>query len=150
MSDGGLVRAVLDTNLFVSALISRGGLPSLLLAHWRARRFQLLMTPDLFREIRDVLRRPRLSARYGLTPEEVATLLSLITRRALLVEPRLALPVAVRDPDDEIVLAAALAGADYLVTGDDDLLALAGEAALGALKIVTPRRFLEALGTSPT
>ena len=149
MRDGGLVRAVLDTNLFVSALISRGGLPSLRLSHWRARRFQLLMTPDLFREISDVLRRPRLSERYGLTPEGVATLLSLITRRALLVEPRLALPVAVRDPGDEVVLAAALAGAAYLVTGAAGLLALAGEAARGALEIVAPRRFLEALGASP-
>ena len=108
------------------------------------------MTPDLLQEISDVLRRPRLSERYGLTPEEVATLLSLITRWALLVEPRSALPVAVRDPKDEIVLAVALAGAVYLVTGDDDLLALAGEAALGGLRIVTPRQFLQALGAPPT
>jgi uncharacterized protein len=150
MSSIGSVRAVFDTNLFVSALISPGGLPALLLANWRQRRFQLLLTPDLSQEIRTVLHRPRLIQRYGLTTEEITTLLSLVTRRALPIEPHPDVGVSVRDPKDEMVLAAALAGADYLVTGDDDLLVLTGAPSLGTLQIVSPRQFLEALGLSPS
>ncbi|HEX5501645.1 MAG TPA: hypothetical protein VFW96_03425 [Thermomicrobiales bacterium] len=49
-----------------------------------------------------------------------------------------------------MVLAAALGGsADYRVTGDDDLLALAGDPRLGALRIVTVRAFLDLLADAP-
>jgi predicted nucleic acid-binding protein len=51
---------------------------------------------------------------------------------------------SVRDPDDELLLRVAIGGeADYLVTGDNDLLVLAANEVRGALQIVTPRDFLE-------
>lgn len=56
------------------------------------------------------------------------------------------LPVSVRDPKDEHILAAALGGeADYLVTGDQDLLVLAGDPRLGSLQIVTVAAFMDIL-----
>jgi len=56
--------------------------------------------------------------------------------------------VAVRDVKDEKILASAIEGAaDYLVTGDADLLILNGNPALGTLKIVTVRDFLAVLAT---
>ena len=56
------------------------------------------------------------------------------------------LPVQVRDPKDEHVLAAALSGkADYLVTGDEDLLHLDGDPKLGNLQIITAREFVNLL-----
>jgi predicted nucleic acid-binding protein len=62
------------------------------------------------------------------------------------VKARSSLPIDVRDEKDERVLEAALGGrADYLVTGDNDLLVLAGDPRLGALRIVTARAFLELL-----
>ena len=60
--------------------------------------------------------------------------------------PRDALPIHCRDPKDDPVLACALGGhADYIVTGDADLLELAGHPDLGALRILTPRVFLTLL-----
>jgi predicted nucleic acid-binding protein len=62
------------------------------------------------------------------------------------VEPLEMLPLAVRDSQDEPILGMALAGrATHVVTGDDDLLVLAGDAVLGDLRIVTPRVFLDEL-----
>ncbi|MDQ3700403.1 MAG: putative toxin-antitoxin system toxin component, PIN family [Chloroflexota bacterium] len=144
------LKAVVDTNLFVSALITRSGIPNALILAWRARRFQLLMSPAIRQEISTVLRRPRMRQRYGLAEEEMSTLLQLIDRRAIPVLLSTILPVTVRDPKDEMVLAAAIAGsADYLVTGDADLLVLHGDSRLGDLQIVTPRQFLERLAAEP-
>ena len=62
------------------------------------------------------------------------------------VTPSETIPVAVRDPKDTHLLAAALGGnAAFLVTGDADLLVLNGDPALGPLRIVTARAFLDDL-----
>jgi putative PIN family toxin of toxin-antitoxin system len=104
------------------------------------------VSPLLREEYARVLPRPKFRRAYGLTPEVVADLLALIDARAVAVAPAAQLPVEVRAPKDTMVLAAALGGAaDYLVTGDEDLLALAGDPRLGTLRIVTARAFLDAL-----
>ena len=60
--------------------------------------------------------------------------------------PSSSIPVSLRDPKDEHIPGAALAGkADYLVTGDDDLLVHQGDPRLGALQIVTASQFLTML-----
>jgi predicted nucleic acid-binding protein len=70
-------------------------------------------------------------------------LLRRLATRADLVVPRFPVPVPVRDPSDEHILALAITGnADYLVTGDDDLLTLAGDPRLPGLQIVTFVAFL--------
>ena len=69
--------------------------------------------------------------------------LTVATERVIPHEPP---PVSSRDPKDDPLLAVALSGhADYLITGDDDLLVLDGEPALGTLRIVTVRDFLQLL-----
>jgi predicted nucleic acid-binding protein len=63
------------------------------------------------------------------------------------VVPAPTLPVAVRDPKDEPILAAALGGkADYLISGDDDVLVLSGDPGVQPLRIITPRASLGVLG----
>jgi hypothetical protein len=55
--------------------------------------------------------------------------------------------VTVRDPKDTVILATAIDGkADYLVTGDKDLLVLAGHKSIKPLKIVTPTEFIRLIG----
>jgi len=140
-----VVSAVVDTNLVVGGLLSRRGAAYRLLEAWRADAFILLYSDRILEEYADVLPRPKF-ARYGVTPEIIAGFLAGLVARGRRVTPRRRLPVAVRDPKDEMVLAAALGGrADYLVTRDQDLLALRSEPKLGTLQIVTVQEFLAVL-----
>ncbi len=144
-----LVSAVVDTNLLVSGTVSKRGNPAALLDAWRRNAFLLLLSDAQRREVTEVFSRPRIVERYQIPDDELQALFSLLetqTRRVPLQEP---LPLQVRDPKDNHILAAALGGrADYLVTGDDDLLSLAGDARLGPLEIVTVRVFLDVLSVS--
>jgi putative PIN family toxin of toxin-antitoxin system len=145
MRNGVLSRVVVDTNLFISALISKRGAPYRLLLALRDGRFLLLLSDIQQRELTDVVSRPGLLPRYEVHQSEIDDLLAFIAANSVPVPDVRAdlLPVHVRDPKDEIILASALAGnADYLVTGDNDLLVLAGDPRLGGLRIVTASEFL--------
>lgn len=142
----GSLRAVVDTNVFVSGPISSGGAPRRILELWREGRFTLIMGGEQRSELAEVLDRPPIKERYALVEDEIGALLFLVDVRGVRVAPRRRLPVTVRDPKDAHLLAAALGGhADYLVTGDADLLVLDGDPHLRAVRIVTPRAFLEVL-----
>lgn len=138
-------RAVVDSNLFVSSTITPLGPPGRLVDAWDERRFRLLLSDHQRAELVDVFGRPGLFCRFRLPRNEVGDLLNRILKAETVpLHPHL--PVNVRDPYDEHVLAAALGGeADYLVTGDDDLLSLADDPRLSAPKIVTVVEFLAVL-----
>ncbi len=139
-------RIVLDTNLLVSGLIVPRGLPRRLLDEWRQGAYRLLVTDAILDEYAAVLARPQFAAKYGLAPGEVAALLRRMRAEGERVVPAETVPVTVRDPKDTHLLGAALGGdAAYLVTGDADLLILDGDPALGRLRIVTARSFLDDL-----
>jgi uncharacterized protein len=138
-------RIVADTNLFVSGAISPRGRPRQLLTAWTDGRFVLLLSTEHRAELMEVFARPRLQARFRMTPAQRADLFAGLAA-APQVTPSPTLPVPVRDAEDEHILAAAVGGqADYLVTGDEDLLVLAGDPRLGTLKIVTVAAFLAIL-----
>jgi uncharacterized protein len=87
----------------------------------------MVMSPRLRAELEEVLQRDKFRIRYGISDGERAAFLFLLDARAESITPRRRLPVAIRDPKDERVLAPALGGrAEYLVTGDEDLLVLDG------------------------
>ena len=139
---------VIDTNLFVSTIISPTGVPARLLAAWRQRLFRLLLTDAHFDEIAGVLSRAWLRERYGVASSEVAALLVELERRAERTTPLPSadLPIHSRDRDDDMLLASAIGGhADFLVTGDEDLLVLNGDERLGDLSIVRVVDFLDRL-----
>jgi putative PIN family toxin of toxin-antitoxin system len=142
------IKVVVDTNLFVSGSILKRGNPYELLEAWRHKAFVLLMSDVLETEIAEVLVRPEIKEKYHLTDEEVADTLRLLKTDALLTSPAPTLPVVLRDPKDEKVLAVALGGqAEYLVTGDGDLLAVKDSPDLLGLQIVRPTAFLALLKT---
>jgi len=138
-----MTRVVLDTNVLVSALINPAGTPAKVLDLWRDHRFMLLTSEPILDEVARVLSRPRLVARYGLTRSRVGRLLRALRQFAVIVEGAPAMDEIVRDPVDRRFVECAVAGsADYLVTGDGDLLSL-GEH--GGVTIISPTAFVQAL-----
>ncbi len=118
------MRAVVDTNILVRALIKPQGTVGPVLRHLREGAYRLLYSESLLAELVDVLGRPRIQAKYGIGADDVATVLKLLELRGELVIPRRRVTVC-RDPKDNQVLEAAIAGrADVIVSGDDDLLVL--------------------------
>lgn len=131
---------VLDTNVLVSGLAFPGGPPGRLVNAWRGGAFDLAASDFLLDELARIL--PALSARTGFTPTDVRDFLDLLRAMGRVVEldpDALAKAQAsgLRDPDDVPVLATLIAAdADCLVSGDKDLLALAGH-----YPILTPAGF---------
>jgi len=140
----GKLRAVLDTNVFVSGLISPMGKPAAILKALRSRRFTLVSSPPINEEIIEVFDRPRICDRYGLG-DRIFDVSFILWEVAELVIDLPGVRVC-SDPDDDKFLAAAVGGrADYLVTGDvGDLLHL-GE--YKGVAIVSPREFVSRLKT---
>ena len=120
-----LLRVVLDTNVIESGTILRHGVPFAILEAWRTGASRLVSSAAQRADLVDVLRRPKFARYYSLGHPEVGAILNRLDRDAEMVAPAAIVPVAVRDPDDERILAIGLGGgADLLVTGDQDLLAL--------------------------
>lgn len=111
-----------------------------------AEQFQPILSLALWREYVGTLSRSSIASRIRLTDEEIARFLQAIYKRSEFVIPDLTIALRIRDEQDTHVLAAAISGsADYLVSGDQDLLSVAGDPRLGALKIVPPRAFLNVI-----
>ena len=114
-------RAVVDTNVWVSAVLNPAGPPAAVLDAFTSGRFVLVTSEPLLDEVRRVLGRPRLVRRYQIDPAEVEELVGLLRMRAVLVFPPGHLRLC-RDPDDDVVIeTAVIGGADAVVTRDDDL-----------------------------
>lgn len=139
-----MIRAVLDVNVLISALIAPLGLPHQLWQAWRADRFTLISSEHIIRETVVKLRSARIARRYQLPTDTVPLFEALMRSRSTIVPVDADdIRVATGDPEDDTVLATVRLGrASYLVTGDGGLLALGTYA--GA-QIVTPRQFTERL-----
>lgn len=141
-----MVKALLDTNQLVSSLLSTRGLQHRLIDAGRARAFVLLVVPGQVEEIAEVLSRPKIVKKYRIAPGDRLAFLDLLRAEAVPL-PHEPGPGICRDPDDDDLLAcAATGGADYLVTGDDDLLVL-GQ--YRDVAIVDARTFLAVLANVP-
>lgn len=139
------LRVVIDTNIFISAVIVGGGLPDQLLRLWQIDSYTLLTSSELISEIETVLQRNDIKERYSLSTEVTTQVLTLLRLGSESVNPLSEenLPIHSRDDGDDKLLALAFGGGvDYLVMGDKDLLVLNGDPLLGRLKIVTVREFL--------
>jgi len=134
------VQVVLDTNVLVSGLAFPSGPPGRIVSAWRAGAFSLVASEFMLDELARIL--PALSHRTGFSAADVRDFLDLMRAMSTIVELSAdhlaqAQGSGLRDPDDAPILATFLAaGADCLVTGDKDLLVLAGPWA-----IVSPADF---------
>lgn len=139
------MRAVLDCNIYVSALIqSKGPSARILDALIQEKSFECILSPLILEEVRRVLRYPRLRRRIVLSPQEQEEFLNAFSILSLWVEDIPAdHPIIHEDPSDDIYLQAAVeADADAIVSGDKHLLALRK---YQGIPILTPQKFLKSL-----
>jgi uncharacterized protein len=128
------VRVVLDTNVFIAAVVADGLCRDLV----RVRVPHTVITSEpLLNELRTISR-----AKFAVDPVELP-LLAQLNEEAEIVTPAELRAGVCRDEDDDVVLATALAGkADVIVTGDEDLLVLKK---FRGIEILSPRQFLKLL-----
>jgi len=126
------VTLVLDTSVLVAAFLARGTCAEVL--EHCARAHEIVSAQPLLDELHDVLVR-----KFRQRPADARAATALIASRARLVTPAVLDAPVCRDPDDDLVLATAVAGeAEAIVTGDRDLLDL-GQ--VGDIVILAPGEF---------
>jgi uncharacterized protein len=134
------VRAVLDANVLISALLSPRGTPARLVRAWRDGAYELIVSPLLLAEVRrSVTAYPKLSRR--ISAAQVDSFVSLLSRAATNLDDALdAPPHRSRDPKDEYVLALAAAARAAIVSGDRHLLDVSDR-----LPVYDPAQFMALL-----
>jgi putative PIN family toxin of toxin-antitoxin system len=137
-----VIRAVPDTNLLVSYLLMHCPPIATLMDDLLAKdEFAMVTAPELLAELDRVLTYPRLQCYYS--DEERIRFVALVFALSEAVELPENVPRICRDPDDDRLIACAvLGGADVIVSGDDDVLALER---VGDILILTAAQFLETL-----
>jgi len=120
-NDLELLKAIVDTNIFVSGLICKAGNPALLINAFKNNEFNLITSSQLMDEFIEVIERPHIKHKYKLTDEEIKDFIEYIYREATIVLGMYEVKGS-EDPKDNMFLACALEGkADYLITGDPHL-----------------------------
>jgi putative PIN family toxin of toxin-antitoxin system len=120
------VRAVVDTNVFVSGLLLPKSTPGRVIAAWRNGHFRLVLSEPMLGEIGAVLGYAKIRKRIGWDEGAIGHYLAVLRFEAEIVDIGSASVHVPRDAKDNMVLATLLvSGADCLVSGDYDLLVLA-------------------------
>ena len=133
------MRVVLDTNILIGALITKGTPPDRLYQAWLRNEIELVTSTTQLAELTDVLARPRLHK--FLDADEAAAIVKNIGSRALVLA-ELPLVRLSPDPKDNPILATAIAAeADLIVSGDERHMLSLGE--VEGIPVVTAREALE-------
>lgn len=134
------MRVVLDSNIYISSLISQKGNPYTIFQRWQAKEFDILISRPIIEEILRVSSYQRIIKKYPGVEEERPNLIASIKKHGIIVEPQEELSVVTADPSDNRYIECALAGkARCIVTGDNHLLDLG---AYQGIEIITPATFL--------
>ena len=116
------LKAVIDTNLFISGLFGRETLSSKIQDLWINQEFELVTSIEIIKEISHVLNYPRIKERFNPKEETVRRFFRLLFRKAIITKDTYKTDRIVDDPTDNKFLACALEGkADYIITRDAHL-----------------------------
>lgn len=133
MDDNQNIRVLLDSNVLLSALVFGG--KSRRVIEWLLENATIVYCTEIITEIRRIV-----AVKFPDFEIELQMLEKLLERDAMKVKIGNATITASRDPDDNVILEAAVAGrCQYIITGDNDLLVLTS---YNDIKIVRPTDFL--------
>ena len=143
-----MTRVVLDTNVFISAILNPHGSPGVILDRVFDQKVSLCLSPSLIDEIQRVIRYEKMIAllnRGGRNVEQAEEIVDKIVAVAEVSPSLREVNLIAADPDDNMVLACALeTEVDYIVSGDRHLTGLGD---FQGIPILSPRDFLEALAS---
>lgn len=129
------LRVVLDTNVIVSGFAYPASIPGKILAAWRRGSLAVVLSPHIIEELSHAL--PRMNHRLNWQPLQFEEEVELLALKVEIVTPADLPETTVRDARDVPVLGTLIVSqANYLITGDKDLLALAAR-----YSIITPAEF---------
>ena len=135
------LRAVVDTNLFVSGLFGKDTLSATLQDLWINREFELATSIEILKEVSRVLQYPRIKQKFQPKDETIRRFFGLVFRKALITKGLYETDKITDDPSDNIFLACALeARADYIVSRDPHLRNLKQ---FHGIKIIDVKTFME-------
>ena len=137
------MRAVLDPNVLISALLTPHGKPAQVLRSWLAGAFELFVSESLLAELHRALGYPKLRTLIDATVAQ--ELVDLLRRDAEVIDDPDD-PPAIRspDPDDNYLIALAMSARAVLVSGEGHLLGLGAR-----LPVYAPAEFLALLAQEP-
>ncbi len=119
-----LLKLVLDTNTLVSAFFWEGN-EAELLRKIEQSKAKLYITSEILKEVEEVIKRPKFDKvmkNAGLTPDQIMQ--KIVSLSHLIIAPKITVKVCRDEKDNKFLECAESAKADYLVSGDEDLLVL--------------------------
>jgi len=139
-----MIRAVLDTNVWVSAMLTPGNPPAKILELALAGKMRVIISPGIIRQIGQVLKYPKVKKvlkKRQFTSQEVDDIILKLLKVALITSGKSLADGVSGDPADDMIIACALEGrADFIISGDHHLTDLKN---YQGIEIVAPSTFLE-------
>lgn len=134
-----MTRAVLDTNIFISAVL--GGRLGIIIDEWKLGKFKLIVTDAIAREYLEVINRPK----FKIPQAEIIAVSDYLLQLGEFVTPTEEIHIIVADSTDDKFLEAAVAGqVNFIVSGDNHLLELKS---FREIPIITAKEFISWLET---
>ena len=140
-----MIRAVVDTNILISALITKKpSSPRQVFNLIKSENFLLVTSPTILEELEDVISREEIVKLHQRTSKQIEEILKEIVETSYIVPGLISVEVVKEDPDDDKFIAAAIEGqADYIISGDKPLLNIKE---YHGIKIVSPTDFIKLSG----
>lgn len=143
-----MIKAVIDTNILVSGIISPKASPAKIISSWQQREFILITSEEIIDELKEVFGYSRISKKYNLNQKIIDRYLRMFRAFAEVCRPKEKIKAIKVDPEDNKFLEAALVNdAEFIVSGDRHLLALKD---FKGIKIIKAEEFVRIIKHGPT